>query len=154
MKTRATIVCILIAGMLLCGCSAKQENVYLDTQALAEALLTEIDFEDELNPVDSTMIKILYGIEDAEEAWVYVGSGATAEEVAVFAFATSEQAKDAWNKSQARVEEQKENFMSYMPQEIDKLSHATVKQLNQYVVVCVSSSDQVEEIIENYVNKD
>lgn len=60
------------AALAACGSSSSKE---IDAQALADELMEKVEFVDELSPVKSEMVPKLYGIDNAEEAYVYMGSG-------------------------------------------------------------------------------
>ena len=65
----------------LAGCGATGGS--LDIQALAEDLLKNGEFSDELWKIDDSMVKKLYNVDDYTQALVYVGSGATADRKSV-----------------------------------------------------------------------
>lgn len=136
----------------LFGCSAPNDTTDIDIGYLSNELLEKAEFEDELNAVDDATIKKLYNIDDYVKASVYLSSGATAEEIAVFEFDSKDTATDGLKKAQARIEEQKTDFESYIPKEIPKLDSAVVKQLGKYVIVCVSNSNRAEKIITQYIS--
>ena len=85
----AALACVSLAG---CG-SAK--DITVDVNALAAELRDGIAYQDELESIDSAMISMVYDVGDeVEEAVVYMGSGATAEEIAVFACKDADAAKN------------------------------------------------------------
>lgn len=146
------IACLgLTLTMVLAGCGSKAEEITIDAQALAADLANKVTYTDELNEIDSEMAGELYQIETAVNAYVYVSSGATAEEVAVFEFADTEAAGEAAKAADTRIQEQKDSFATYIPEEVDKLEHAIVEQDGCYLVVCVTDDqDAANSIIEEY----
>lgn len=155
MKTRKkTLLFLLSLTMIitLFGCSAENNTVAIDIGCLSRELLEKTEFEDELNAVDDAVIKKLYDINNYVAAEVYASSGATAEEIAVFEFDSKETATEGLKKAQARMEEQKTDFESYIPKEVQKLDNAVVKQVGRYVIVCVSNSNEAERIITQYIS--
>ena len=147
-------ICFLAIAMLalFTGCSQKKDPVTLDTDALVNELLEDAEFEDELNAIDEDTVKKLYGIEDFTSAQVYISSGATAEEIAVFAFDTEDAATAGLEKAQERIADQKADFETYIPKEVPKLDSAIVQQYGTYVILCVSNGDTAGEIITQYTN--
>lgn len=141
---------IMIA--ILFGCSDQNDAANMDIAQLSNELLDKAEFEDELSAVDGATIKKLYDIDNYVKASVYLSSGATAEEIAVFEFDSKDAAADGLKKAQVRIEEQKTDFESYIPKEIPKLDSAVVKQSGNYVIVCVSNSDKAEKIIKQYIS--
>lgn len=156
MKTiKKTFIFLLIFTMItmLFGCSEKKDTTDIDISYLSNELLEKAEFEDELNSVDNIMIQKLYNINDFVNAQVYISSGATSEEIAIFEFDSKEMAAEGLKKALDRIEEQKADFESYIPKEIQKLDRAVVKQSGKYVIVCVSNSDEAEKIITQYISK-
>ncbi|MGN1080988.1 MAG: DUF4358 domain-containing protein [Acutalibacteraceae bacterium] len=150
-KALLFVLSITIIATLF-GCSAQNDTTDIDIGYLSNELLEKAEFEDELNAIDDTTIKKLYNIDDYVKASVYLSSGATAEEIAVFEFDSKDTAADGLKKAQVRIEEQKTDFESYIPKEIPKLDRAVVKQSGKYVIVCVSNSNTAEKIITQYIS--
>ncbi len=142
----AFILCLVSIAALM-GCSAKEETTEIDIDTLVSELLEKVEFEDELNEIDDTLVKRLYNIESYVKAAVYVSSGATAEEIAVFEFDSEAAAANGLEMAQARIERQKADYEAYIPQEVQRLDNAVVKQSGRYVIVCVSSGDEAKNII-------
>lgn len=121
-----------------------------DLGAVAEELLKNAGFVDELNQADAATVEKLYGISGAKEAVVYISSGATAEEIALFSFETEKEAEQAEELAKARIDEQKESFESYVPEEVKKLDNAVIRRLGSRLAVCVADGDAAEEILSKY----
>lgn len=154
MKEVKFIFMLLLIIPVFSGCSGKgdtADRTEIDISSLGSELLEKAEFEDELNLVDDTMVKKLYHIEEFTGAQVYIGSGATAEEIAVFEFDSGEAAEEGLKAAEDRLEGQKEDFASYVPKELQKLDNAVIKQAGKYLVVCVSNSDEAEKIIKKYI---
>ncbi|MGN0169813.1 MAG: DUF4358 domain-containing protein [Lachnospiraceae bacterium] len=141
----------LTLTMALVGCGSRAEEKTIDAEALAIELAEKVTYTDELNKIDSGVAGELYQINTAENAYVYVSSGATAEEVAVFEFADEEDAGEAVEAANTRIQEQKESFEMYAPEEVSRLDKAIVKQSGRYLMVCITEdTDTAENIIEDY----
>lgn len=153
LRKKFTFLLMIAMITMLSGCAGKQEAIEVDISNLCNELLQKADFEDKLAPVDDAVIQRLYGVEDYVKALVYISSGATAEEIALFEFAGNETAEEGLSNALARIEEQKFNFESYIPKEVKKLDDAFVKQYGNYVIVCISNSDEAEKVITQYVNQ-
>ena len=154
MKTiKKVILFIFILTLMISGCSGKTDEIQIDTKAMVNDLLEKVEFDDELNAVDDdAIIKTLYDIDNAVESCVYISSGATAEEIAVFKFENKKAAEEGQKKVLERISAQKENFATYIPEEVKKLDNASVNQAGNYVAICVSGSDEAEKIITEYMN--
>lgn len=118
------VLIVLLAAVLLLmpACSAPPEaDRDVDLDALAEELLDGDLFGEELDLADEGIAKKLYGIDGADVFRLYVGSGATASELALLRFEAEEDAQAALLLAQERVAAQKESFASYLPGEVEKL---------------------------------
>lgn len=152
MKKFLARIFILAAVVALAACGGKSGSP-IDAQALANELMEKVGFVDELNQISPEMVSKLYGIDNAEEAYVYMGSGATAEEVAVFKFADEQAAKDGLAKAEQRIASQKDSFANYIPEEVARLDDAVIKQSGEYLAVCVSEGSAASDIISQYMGK-
>ena len=81
---KLTLVVMAAALIMLCACGEEKntENKDVDLEALAGKLLESGAFAEELNRVDDGIADKLYGITNAKTAYLYVGSGAVADELA------------------------------------------------------------------------
>lgn len=134
--------------MAVTGCGKKEEK-NIDVKTVANSLLNEIKYEDQLSEVS---YDIVYDMEDIDvtESAVYVSSGATAEEIAAIKCETREDATKVEKALKERVKEQKESFENYVPKELDKLSKAVIEKNGSIVVLSISNDDaKAKEIIEN-----
>lgn len=144
----------IFACAVLASCGAENENVQVDINALAEALDTGITYQDPLEKLDDDMVGMLYSVDGLVDASVvYMGSGATAEEIAVFDCVDADTAK---NKVKPIVEDhvksQIEAFENYVPEEVSKLNEAVVRQTGEYVVLSVSNDpDGANKILDEYL---
>ena len=135
---------VLLAALLFTSCSGtKVKDVDID--ALAESIVTTVSFDDELEMIDDNMISMLYDIDGYVDAVLYKGSGATAEEVAVFKMETDADAKTACEEAKAHIRSQIAAYESYMPDEVARLEDAVVRQDGCYVSVVVSADSETAE---------
>lgn len=129
-----------------------EEEKSIDCKALADALLSKINYTDELSNVDKDTAAMFLNFADVEieEAYIYESSGATAEEIVVLKCKDSDSAKNAKAAFEQRVEEQTENFTDYVPEEIPKLKDAVIITSKEYAVLSVSGdSSAAKSIIED-----
>ncbi|MBQ8970396.1 MAG: DUF4358 domain-containing protein [Lachnospiraceae bacterium] len=114
----------------------------VDITSIAERLLNDITYEDELSEVDleTAGMFLSFGEASIENAAIYESSGATAEEIIALQCASEADAKKAEEALKQRVEEQKEAFEDYVPKELTKLSEAVIVTKGTVVVLSVSDS--------------
>lgn len=148
-KVFMPVLIAVLCAALLCGCGAG--SVEIDPEALAQELAEKVPFEDQLSLAPEAAAEKLYAIVDAERAFIYTGSGATAEEIAVFEFADEAGAKAGLALARQRIERQTEDYASYIPEELFRLENAVLRQSGRYLAVCVSAGAEAEEIIEAWL---
>lgn len=142
------IVLISLILLLVSGCG--KETTSFNPNDLANELLTEVDFDDELTLFAGDISKI-YDMPEVEDYLIYIGSGATSEEIAIITLKNSSDEADVKAALEKRVEEQKQNFANYVPEEVSRLEKSIIKSNEKYVVLCVSSDNQAEKIIDKYL---
>lgn len=150
MKKIKLTLTTLILLLTLSACS--QKEVSINIKDLSDKLLQQVTFEDELILINKEKTTLLYNIENATNEYVYIGSGATAEEIAVFEFNNTQDAKNALQAAENRISQQKADYSTYNPKEIQKLDNAIVKNTGRYLIVCVSEGDTAKKIIGEYTN--
>lgn len=141
MKRTSRAICIALALVLAlslaaCGSDANKD---VDINALADELLNSATFGETMNPLESSVALGLYACAEGTEAVAYAGTGATAEEVAVFNCGSAEAAEALVNSLETRNQTRIEQYSSYNPTEVPKLENALIMSGGQYVVLCVAS---------------
>jgi hypothetical protein len=142
MKLKSFFPGILMLALfmsLLAGCGGNSGE--LDAEAMTSALLGSGAFSDLLNPVDAKVAGLLYGYAagDVSAVNVYCGTGATAEEIAVFKAVDPDAAGRLKEAVKKRVEDQERAFANYAPGEITKLEMAEIREKGLFVVMVVSA---------------
>ena len=140
---KKVMLAAMMAAMLLTSCNEQLKDV--DISALASQIVGEVSFDDSLSEIDDDMISMLYSIDGYTDAVLYKGSGATAEEVAIFKMETTDDAKAALEEAQAHIQSQIESYESYIPEEVSRLEDAIVRQDGCYVSVVVSGDSAAAE---------
>jgi hypothetical protein len=145
---KSGVLAILAAGaFLLAGCGSTEKTI--DAAALAETLTTDISYDDELELVDDDDVSMYIDLPDGVESVMYMGSGSTAEEVAVFTAADSDTAAETLESVQSYLDDQADSFEDYLPEEAKRVGNAVLEQKGNYVILCVSGeSDTAKDLIE------
>lgn len=147
---RIWLLCgVMLLALTISACGNKSRTVDIDQ--LTDELLAQVDFEDELTELGADMIANLYGVEGAVEQRAYMSSGATAEEVAVFLFATEDEAQAGQEALEQRLESRRADFANYMPDEASRLDNAVLERSGCCVALCVSAGDEARQIIGKYL---
>ncbi len=146
-KSRLTAVLAALV-ILTAGCGGDKAKE-IDAKALAGSLLSEVTYEDELQELSEQMAAMQFDTEDGVKIYLYMGGGATTEEVAVFEAPDEEAAKKQLDHVKDFVDDQIETERDYRPEEVKRLEDAVLEQKGKYVILCVSAdSDKAKEIIE------
>jgi hypothetical protein len=148
---KSGLFALLTAGVLFvagCGSSAKIIDAAA-AAALAKDLSTEITYEDTLEEVDADTVSMYIDLPENVESVMYMGSGATAEEVGVFTAPDEDTAKETLESVQSHLDDQTDSFQDYKPEEAKRVGNAVLEQKGNYVILCVSGDpDTAKDIIE------
>lgn len=152
------IALILMAVMIMCvGCggngSSSEKKHSFDAATLADELKNEIEYEDELNEGNDTIFFRKYNVSEdlVASQKTYFSTNATTEEISVIECKDEKAAEEVKKALEQRVEEQKQTFESYAPEEVARLDKAVIRILGKYAVLCVTAdTDKANEIIDKY----
>lgn len=114
----------------------KAKEINIDTAA--DTIFGKLKTDDTLEKLDSEAVIYRYGFAEEIPAAVYAGSGATAEEVAVFDAGSDDAAKALVTTMEKYIEEQIISYESYVPAEVARLDKAIIDREGRYVAVCVT----------------
>ena len=150
------IVIIIIIMAIIIGIMQKNNNktIEINVEDLATKMQQSGAFEDELVKIDSEMIMNDYNFtaNEVEEFVSYQGSGATSEEIVILKVKDKSNLNSIKDKINARIEERKEAFQSYLPKEVGKIDSSILRVEGNYIIFCVSNdSSKVNQIINDYV---
>ncbi len=149
-KYIAVIGIIVLAAMLISACGKKETKKDIKPETIdkmVNELLKQKPFEASMQKVNENTVMNAYQINDQniEVVNAYLGDGASTEEITVF--------KTTENKTMNKrihdyVENRKESFAGYLPEQAELLNHIIIKQYKNYTVVCVAKDyDKAESII-------
>ena len=138
-------VALLLTAVLLftAGCAKKETGLNVDAATAADRLMSAIHFTDQMSAIEEKTALKLYGLDQnsVSKLKVYESTGATAEEIAVFEAKDVEAAAKIGEAAQKRIENQREGFQDYQPQEMVKLKNPILETFGNYVVLCVSNDN-------------
>ena len=110
--------------------------------ALAQ-LKDEITFTDQMTDMDSESTCRFYDVDTGlvNDSSAYVGSGATAESMAVFEAVDADAAGSIADALRTFTDGWIDGYSDYKPEEVPKLESAVLEQNGVYVVFCVSADN-------------
>lgn len=125
----------------------------IDVQTVADTILKNGDFKDNLAVVDNSMaLGRLYNLDagQIEASAFYTNSNATAEEIAVIKTTSSDYVDTVKAAYETRVSGQQDACRDYLPDEMTKLESAVIYVNGNYVILCISNDNtKAEGIIED-----
>ena len=137
----------LITALVACG-GEEDKNFVMDGAAVAKSLLDGITFDDTLAEVPAAAATTVYGVDAGVSVTAYMGSGATAEQIAVFEAADDAAATALVEKMEAYIARQIETYKGYVPTEVPRLEKAIIQSKGKYVILCVTAdTDTAKSII-------
>ena len=148
------IALIVIVGVGIIFLNKNNKNIQINTKDLASKIIEAGVFEDELVEVNSEMIMSDYNFtaDEVEEFVSYQGSGATSEEIVILKVKEKSNLNNIKNKIEDRLEERKEAFESYLPEEVGKIDNKVFRAEGNYVILCISNdTNKVNTLINDYV---
>ena len=145
---------LLLLCMVGCGTGEEQETVVPDVYTLSEKLMEGLTFEDSISEVSADRAMKYYGIDSGmvRDGVVYMSTGATSEELAVFQANTDVDAQNILAAMTARRDSQIKIFLDYKKSEIGRLDDAVLYSHGSFVVYVVCDDSAVaEKIIRGYL---
>lgn len=155
MKKKTTaLLCagLLLLGSILTACSsADKQNTTWDLTIITDQLLTEITYTDSLSEMSPDLMSYLFpdiDPADVAEQYIYISTGSTAEELAVFRAVDETAAQRIEEGLAARIEMQTESFTDYVPAEVKRLEDAVLERQGDCVILSISGEpDKAEKIL-------
>lgn len=151
MKKITIFLAALAMLFAFAGC-IKEEVKNYEADAVADALNTGLTFGETLEKSTADAAYSIYGIDPAlcTNAAVYVGSGATADEIAVFNCTDAAAAETVLKAVNTRIDYLREGYSDYGPDQVPKIDSAAVITLGNTVVMCICDTpEKVESILLN-----
>lgn len=136
-KVGRTAALFLLAA-LIAGCANSAPTV--DVNSLAKSLASDVAYGEPLTELDSDAVERAFHVDPEDVAAVdaYIGSGATVDEVSVWEGKDDAAAQKIEETLQQRVDQRKEDYADYKPEEVPKLDNAVLVRSGKYVVLCVT----------------
>ena len=138
-STRAAALMLALAVCLALAACGDGGAADVDINALAGEIVNAAEFGEPMNELESSVAFGLYGCAEGTSVCAYAGTGATAEEIAVFDCGSAEAAAAQVEYLNQRNEVRIGQYESYAPNEVPKLQNAYIYQSGQYVVFCVAT---------------
>lgn len=145
MKIKVIAGTLFFSMILLVGCQSIKSDI--DINDLMNNIKSEVKFEDDLAELDRETIGGRYQIDESITAIVQAGSGATAEEIAIFRAPDKARTKKLEKLIKNYIAETKKSFEHYIPEEVKRLDDAVMMVKENYVILVVSADAEAQKKI-------
>ena len=146
-------VAVLLLALLVCltGCGGGEE-ITIKIEDLADYLLESGAFGETLYQVEADRASLLLGVEVDCPAQIWIGTGATAEELLILDAGDDQEAQTLMEGLEQHVADQTASYASYLPGEVYKLENAILERYGNYVILCVAAdAAAAQSVIDGYV---
>ena len=137
----------LLILLTTAGCGKQEAEI--DVESMLESLLNDVSFDTELDQVGSNAVLYFPDLPQDTVIQLYTGSGYFADEVVLLTLPSTADCADALKAVQNHINELREQFMFYVPEELDKIDHAVTYQNGRYVFLCITNDYVNAELILN-----
>ena len=126
--------------MTAAGCGKQLDMTPADA---VQQLKENVSFTDQMAEMDSAGACRFYDVDTelVQDSAAYVGSGATAESLAVFEATDADAAQSIADALQTFTDSWIKGYSDYKPEEVPKLESAVLEQNGVYVVFCVTADN-------------
>jgi len=125
-----------------------------DVLSFAKRIQETLTFRDTLGELNKRVLYASYGLDEQMMAngAGFAGSGATAEEIAVFEVKDEADAETVRKSAKAYIESRKNSFKNYIPEEMPKLEHPFVYKNGKLVVVVIADDyKELDDLIKDFI---
>ena len=153
-KTLFAGLFLLLAVLASCAflASCGNSSAEMDIHALADDLIANAAFEDELTARRADTVAARYGLESFADQATFATGGATAEEIAIFEGADEKEAESIFKAMQNYLSSQIRTYDSYNPAGVVNLEAGYLDRHGKYVIYCVCADpDSAKTVIESFL---
>lgn len=151
------IIIFILSAFLILSAAACSDNSNKGSDAsatdVAVSVKESVTFVDDMFEVSNEVVADFYNLpEGLTDFKVYMSaSGATAEELAIFKCESKEVSEAVIKACEKRIENLKDKFEDYIPEEMVKIGNAVIEEKNGFLMfICANSTDSAEKIFKDY----
>jgi len=137
------LICFLLAVLMvlsMTACGGKDESAKeYNGEALMQALLTQVQFDDTLSSVGDFASLYFPGIPSGSTISMYTGTGYYADEVVWICMDNTDDLDAVMASVDKHLEQMTGQFKNYIPEEVAKIENVVVWQGGNHVLVCISN---------------
>lgn len=152
-KLLASILSVVLSFTLVaCGGTSSNLPEGLDLIPLGDQLLSDLDWADDLAPLDQTMQPNYFyqaDFEDVSNSEIYVGGGFIAEEIILLEAVDSEAADRLEAALNEHYDYLSDSFGNYTPEELENIEEPAIVRSGNYVFGVISQDNDAAESLMN-----
>ena len=155
MKKRTSYVLVLVLALLMLatGCG-KKDTPQVDAQAILKGVLENVKYDTKLSEAGTDAQLYFPGLPEGSQVKMYSGSGYFADEVAFITLPDASDTADVQPIIDKHIEEIHNQFMNYVPEELDKIDHAIIHTVDRYIFICITNDYvNAENVLKNGASK-
>lgn len=149
------LVAAIAAGLLFKkGTENTGKKEAINLPVMAEEMLNIVGDAEDMTLLPAEKTESIYGISNqlVKNQIVYISSGATAHEIALFECTDEEAAGQVKQALEDRIAYQLDSFRDYVPSEVAKLEKAKVYIKDNFVCMCIAKDvNEVEAFMKRYI---
>ncbi len=130
---------LLVPLMLLSLVGCGQKTKEMDADTLMHTLLTEVEYSTELTGTGDNGVMYFPELPETSQVTRYAGSGYYADELTLISYANEADREVVLRAIERHVKELHDQFVSYIPEEVDKIDHAVIYPSGNYAVLCITN---------------
>ena len=142
MKTLALLLALsMVLPLAACGQPQNEENPKTPVNAgdLVQALRQSVRFDTELTDAGDAAAMFFQKLPEFALVTMYSGSGYYADELTWITLAQEADVEQALSSVQTHISQVREQFLNYIPEEVDKIDHAQIWSQGVHIVLCITN---------------
>lgn len=132
-----SLAMVMLIMLSMVGCNKAEPEI--NAQSLLQSLLTDVTYDTELTQVGSNAELYFLDLPKNTTIQLYTGSGYFADEAALLTLPSNSDCTEAMEIVQNHIKELRDQFMFYVPEELDKINHAVTYQNGRYIFLCITN---------------
>lgn len=152
------LICFLLAlvmvlSMTACGGKKDEPAKNYNGEAIMQALLAQVKFDDTLSSVGDFATLYFPGLPNGCTISMHTGTGYFADEVVWICIENEDDAESVMASVDKHLEQMTGQFKNYIPEEVAKIEKAVIWQGGKHVIVCISNDyTTAQSILDNAEN--
>ena len=111
----------------------------IDSEKLAENILSKVKFDTELKRIDSSVAEGMIKTDKESELNIYMGSGNFSDELIIVRSADEEKAEKDQKVVEDYLKDMRKSFEAYIPEQAKKISDARITYFTGASIICLLS---------------